>query len=177
MWPAVEVVARHRLLPRLLLLVHRPLVLQRCLPAEGVVAGADVEERQVLLRQRQLRLQVAVVAEVLPRPLRHRDCWAVSSWWPTREGLIRRISPSSEVPMGKIQVNFATLKRDGSEPRSFHGFNFVDDCQNRLARRQGCTTRMDEVDYMLAGGGCLLVAGTGGYTPVRTNFSHPESMP
>ena len=107
--PEVEGVARRLLLARLpvqqLLLLGRLLLQRWLLPqgllvppplAEGVVdvaavVVADVEGR---LQERLLRLEHplrelrppawAVEAEGRQR-LRHRACWAASSWWPTRE--------------------------------------------------------------------------------------------
>ena len=95
-----EVEGRLRLLPpvqlvQLRLLVH--LLLQRWLLAEGplvllvlqalaegVVVVADVVEG--LLRERpllELRPPVPAVEAAGRQRLRHRACWAVSSWWRT----------------------------------------------------------------------------------------------
>jgi hypothetical protein len=132
MLPEVEGVARR--LPRVLVRLrlglvvwhlHKlaaPLALQPLL-AQGVVAGAGVVEG--LLRARplqELRLPVAEEEAAVARlRLRPRACWARSSWWPTREGMIRRISPKTNFPKGKIRVNHATLKRDGVSPVPFMG--------------------------------------------------------
>ena len=95
-----EVEGRLRLLPpvqlvQLRLLVH--LLLQRCLVAavhlapqvwaQGVVAGVDVEGllERLLLEHLLLELRPPAWAwEAAGRQrLRHRACWAVSSWWRT----------------------------------------------------------------------------------------------
>jgi hypothetical protein len=108
MSPEEEGEALHQLLPvrlrpllglvvwRLLRLEGRlaPLALQPQPLAEGVAAEADVADVEGLLLERPLRLERPLPVLRLPawaweaaarRRLRHRACWARSSWWPTRE--------------------------------------------------------------------------------------------
>jgi hypothetical protein len=96
--------------------------------AEGVVdvaavVVADVEGR---LQERLLRLEHplrelrppawAVEAEGRQR-LRHRACWAASSWWPTREDQVRCIRRTQIFPE-QVTIRFTTIKGTG-KPRPF----------------------------------------------------------
>ena len=106
MSPEEEGEALHQLLPvrrllllglvvwRLLRLAGRLAPLALPLLAEGVAAGADVADVVGLLLERLLRLERPLPVLRLPawaveaaerQRLRHRACWARSSWWPTRE--------------------------------------------------------------------------------------------
>ena len=92
------------LLPRLLLLVlllrllvlavwrwHRPAAL-----LEGEADVVDVEGLLLERLLRELRLPVRVVVAEERQRLRHRDCWAVSSWWRTnQQRTVRRSQPYS----------------------------------------------------------------------------------
>jgi hypothetical protein len=135
------------LLPRLLLLVlllrllvlavwrwHRPAAL-----LEGEADVVDVEGPLLERLLRELRLPVRVVVAEERQRLRHRDCWAVSSWWRTRETLIRCIA-DHKFPWGKISISFAALKGRGSSV-PFVAFDVTEDSRSHLARVRGMLRR------------------------------------
>jgi hypothetical protein len=74
------------LLQRWLLAQGHLVPLAQPLLAEGVVDGADVADVEGLLLEhplRERRLRAWAVEAAGRQRLRHRACWAVSSWWPT----------------------------------------------------------------------------------------------
>jgi len=59
--------------------------------AEGVVAVEDAEGLLLEHPLRERRLRAWAVEAAGRQRLRHRACWAASSWWPTREDQVRYI--------------------------------------------------------------------------------------